>query len=263
MYIHIHIHIYVCMYTYIYIYTYISYMPHTPMRVHSGPRDTDGARRCYPGRTLRKGAPVSGHRGHCLPLPRQQAWLASAASAEGLCRISKEHSRKGPIPEGAHRDLPFDRGHGQGETGGATALTQHVGVATTRMTSLGHATSTRCFSMLGFFGSQITVPLHSAQRQGMCAAQQYTVAAPIFLLPCSCISCRLARCLCSELCFAAAGVSRGCLGLATPACGAGTLALSVPCDRGPVEIETSFGFTLTLSLYLYSNMHMLPHAACC
>ena len=112
MYIHIHIHIYVCMYTYIYIYTYISYMPHTPMRVHSGPRDTDGARRCYPGRTLRKGAPVSGHRGHCLPLPRQQAWLASAASAEGLRRMSTERSRKGPMPEGAHRDLTSDRRHG-------------------------------------------------------------------------------------------------------------------------------------------------------
>jgi len=55
---------------------------------------------------------------------RRQAWLASAASAEGLRRISKERSRKGPMPEGAHRDLMSDRGHGQGQTGGATALTR-------------------------------------------------------------------------------------------------------------------------------------------
>jgi len=32
--------------------------------------------------------------------PRRQARLASAASAEGLRRMSKEHSRKGPMPEG-------------------------------------------------------------------------------------------------------------------------------------------------------------------
>jgi len=54
---------------------------------------------------------------------RRQAWLASAASPEGLRRMSKERPRKGPMPEGAHRDLTSDRGHGQGETGGATALT--------------------------------------------------------------------------------------------------------------------------------------------
>jgi len=38
--------------------------------------------------------------------------------------MSKERSRMGPMPEGAHRDLTSDRGHGQGETGGATALTR-------------------------------------------------------------------------------------------------------------------------------------------
>jgi len=57
--------------------------------------------------------------------PRRQAWLASAASAEGLRKMSKERSRKGPMPEGAHRDLTSDRGYGQGETGGATALSMH------------------------------------------------------------------------------------------------------------------------------------------
>jgi len=38
--------------------------------------------------------------------------------------MSKECSRKGPIPEGAYRDLTSDRGRGQGETGGVTALTR-------------------------------------------------------------------------------------------------------------------------------------------
>jgi len=62
--------------------------------------------------------------------------------------MSKERSRKGPMPEGgglvptrthrrgAHRDLTSDRGHRQGETGGATALTRAS--SGTRMTSLGH-----------------------------------------------------------------------------------------------------------------------------
>jgi len=55
----------------------------------------------------------------------------------GLRKMLKERSKKGPLPEGAHRDLMSDRGHGQ--TGGATALTRAS--SCTRMTSLGHATS--------------------------------------------------------------------------------------------------------------------------
>jgi len=50
--------------------------------------------------------------------------------------MSKVRSRKGPMPEGAHRDLMSDRGHGQGQTGGTTALTRAS--SCTRMTSLGH-----------------------------------------------------------------------------------------------------------------------------
>jgi len=60
----------------------------------------------------------------------------------------KETFQKGPnaggeglVPtpthrRGAHRDLTSDRGHGQGETGGATALTRAS--SGTRMTSLAH-----------------------------------------------------------------------------------------------------------------------------
>jgi len=47
--------------------------------------------------------------------------------------MSKERSKKGSVPEGAHRDLLSDRGHGR--TGGATALTRAS--SCTRMTSLG------------------------------------------------------------------------------------------------------------------------------
>jgi len=49
----------------------------------------------------------------------------SAASAEGLRRICQRSvPERGPMPEEAHRDLTFDRGHGQGETGGATVRTR-------------------------------------------------------------------------------------------------------------------------------------------
>jgi len=49
--------------------------------------------------------------------------------------MSKVRSKKGPMPEGAHRDLMSDRGRRQGQTGGATALTRAS--SCTRMISLG------------------------------------------------------------------------------------------------------------------------------
>jgi len=75
--------------------------------------------------------------------PLRQAWLASAATADGLLRMSMERYRKGPMPEGRaccqHGHTGGDTqgpGHRQGETEGATALTRAS--SGTRMPSHGH-----------------------------------------------------------------------------------------------------------------------------
>jgi len=106
-----------------------------PTMIRSPPRDRDTSPHQDSTGTARSGTPPPAHP---PSLPRTKGTQSRSASTS----LKRPMSRGEPgtytdTPEGAHRDLTSDRGHRQGEAGGATALAQAS--SCTRMTSLDDA----------------------------------------------------------------------------------------------------------------------------
>ena len=110
-------------YIYVYIYTGSPLHPLLPIggecsvrlgdRAHLSATGATGANRWKRGHRL-PGLNIYIHRVRVEltrsgGVPRRQAWLASAASAESLRRMSKKRSRKGPMPEGRVNPNPLTR----------------------------------------------------------------------------------------------------------------------------------------------------------